>query len=71
MPVEIPAPMRGEMNRSFVTSAQILTIEVTGSVNRAKTKLRTVMNFHDRWMPPPPLTGTMPGLGVFHYYRVE
>jgi general secretion pathway protein K len=70
-PVEIPATVRGEMNRSFVTSAQILTIEVTGTVNRAKTRLRTVMNFHDRWTPPPPLTGTMPGLGVFHYYRVE
>lgn len=70
-PVEIPQNIRGEMARSFVTSAQILTIEVTGSVNRAKTKLRTVMNFHDRWTPPPPLTGTMPGLGIFHYYRVE
>lgn len=71
MPVEVPANLRAEMNRSFVTSAQILTIEVTGTVNRAKTKIRTVMNFHDRWTPPPPLTGTMPGLGILHYYRVE
>jgi hypothetical protein len=30
-----------------------------------------VMNFHERWTPPPPNAGTMPGLGIFYYYRVE
>jgi hypothetical protein len=29
------------------------------------------MNFHERWTPPPPNAGTMPGLGIFYYYRVE
>jgi hypothetical protein len=29
------------------------------------------MNFHDRWTPPPPNTGTMPGLGIYYYYRID
>lgn len=38
---------------------------------RGRVRLKTVVNFHELWSPPPPNTGGMPGLGVFHYYRVE
>ena len=70
-PVTIPQTARAELDRSFVTAARILTIRVTGSSGRARVRLNTVMNFHDRWTPPPPNGGSMPGLGIFHYYRVD
>ena len=38
---------------------------------RGRVRLNTVVNFHERWTPPPPNAGSMPGLGIFHYYRVE
>ena len=70
-PVTIPQNMRTEIDRSFVTAARILTVESTGVVGRARVRIRTVMNFHDRWTPPPPNAGSMPPLGIFHYYRIE
>ena len=70
-PVTIPREARGELDRAFVTAARILTIRVTGTSGRARVRLNTVMNFHDRWTPPPPNGGSMPGLGIFHYYRVD
>jgi general secretion pathway protein K len=71
LPVTIPQESRAELDRSFVTAARILTIRVTGSSGRSRVRLNTVMNFHDRWTPPPPNGGAMPGLGIFHYYRVD
>jgi len=38
---------------------------------RAQTRIRTIANFHNRWTPPPPNAGQMPGLGIYHYYRIE
>lgn len=84
-PVTIPAAIRVELDNSFVTAARILTIDVTGRSGcrerddfgeciggwRGETRLKTVINFHERWTPPPPNAGAMPGLGVYHYYRVE
>ena len=70
-PVVIPREVRGELDRSFVTAARILTIQSTGTSGRARVRLNTVMNFHDRWTPPPPNGGAMPPLGIFHYYRVD
>ncbi len=70
-PITVTDAQRPELERTFVTSARIIGIDVTGFSGRARVKLRTVVNFHDRWTPPPPNAGSVPPLGIFHYYRVE
>ena len=70
-PVTITPQQRNQLDSVLVTAARILTIQVTGTAGRATVRLRTVMNFHDRWTPPPPNAGTMPGLGIFYHYRVD
>jgi general secretion pathway protein K len=70
-PVTIPQEERGAVTTSFVTAAQILTVEATGFAGRSQVRIRAVVNFHDRWTPPPPNAGQMPSLGVFHHYRVD
>jgi general secretion pathway protein K len=71
VPIEIPEEQRTPLARSFATSAQIFTIEAVGLVGRSQVRIESVVNFHARWVPPPPNTGRMPGLGVFHYYRMN
>lgn len=71
LPVEIPEEQRTPLARSFATSAQIFTIQATALVGRSQIRIESVVNFHARWVPPPPNTGRMPGLGVFHYYRMN
>ncbi|MCS6856578.1 MAG: type II secretion system protein GspK [Sandaracinaceae bacterium] len=70
-PVRIRPEQRQTLEPLLVTGAKILSINVTGRSGRAVVKLKTVMNFHERWTPPPPNAGTMPGLGIFYYYRIE
>ncbi len=84
-PATIPAAVANEVGDALVASARIIAIEVTGLSGcrerdeggqcvggwRGRVRLRTVVNFHERWTPPPPNAGSMPGLGIFHYYRVE
>lgn len=70
-PIEIPAQQKTALARSLATSAQIFTIQATGIVGRSQIQIESVVNFHERWVPPPPNTGRMSGLGVFHYYRVN
>jgi general secretion pathway protein K len=70
-PIVIPEDQRTPLARSLATSAQIFTIAATGTVGRSQVRIETVVNFHNRWVPPPPNTGRMPGLGVFHYYRMN
>ncbi|MEM9067416.1 MAG: hypothetical protein AAGE52_02890 [Myxococcota bacterium] len=85
-PATLPANRSREVADVLVVSARIITVEVTGLSGcreidedtgecaggyRGRVKLRTVLNFHERWTPPPPNAGRMPGLGIFHYYRVE
>ena len=70
-PVSIDPEVRNRVTRSFTTGARIFNIVATGLSGRAKVRLNTVVNFHRRWTPPPPNAGRMPGLGVFHYYRVD
>ncbi len=71
LPIEIAAEERTALARSLATSAKIFTIESTGLVGRSQVRIESVVNFHERWAPPPPNTGRMSGLGVFHYYRVN
>jgi len=70
-PIAIPEDQRTALARSFATSAQIFTIEAVGLVGRSQVRIESVVNFHTRWVPPPPNTGRMSGLGVFHYYRMD
>ncbi|TFH31882.1 MAG: hypothetical protein E4H00_02620 [Myxococcales bacterium] len=70
-PVEIPAEQRNALERSFSSAASIFTIEAVGLVGHSQVRIESVVNFHSRWVPPPPNTGRMPGLGIFHYYRVN
>ncbi|MFW6067511.1 MAG: general secretion pathway protein GspK [Myxococcota bacterium] len=70
-PIAIPQEARQELDRSFVTAARILSVIATGRAGRSRVRIRTVLNFDERWSPPPPIAGRMPPLGVFHYYRVD
>lgn len=70
-PITIPAEKRRDMQSSFVPSARILDLQVTGQTGRSSVTIDTVVNFHDRWTPPPPNAGRMPGLGVFHHIRID
>jgi general secretion pathway protein K len=70
-PVSIPPEIRTELDNSFVMKAEIFTIVSKGFVGRTEVQIRAVVNYHDRWHPPPPNPGTVPGLGVFHYYRMD
>jgi general secretion pathway protein K len=71
MPIEIAEEEQKELERSLATAARIFTIQATGLVGRSQVTIESVVNFHERWVPPPPNTGRMTGLGVFHYYRVN
>lgn len=70
-PIAISEEARAAITRTLSTSAKVFTIQATGLVGRSRVQLDTVVNFHERWVPPPPNTGRMPGLGVFHYYRMN
>ena len=71
VPIVITKDQKTALTRSLATSARIFTIEATGLVGRSAVRIESVVNFHERWVPPPPNTGRMSGLGVFHYYRVN
>jgi len=71
LPIELEEEDKTAFTRSLATSAKIFTIEATGLVGRSQVRIESVVNFHERWAPPPPNTGRMSGLGVFHYYRVN
>jgi len=70
-PLQLPQEQRTEIDNRFVTAARILTIQSTGVVGRTRVRIQAVVNFHDRWTPPPPNAGRLPSLGVFHHYRVD
>ena len=70
-PITVPADKRRDMEGSFVTGARIIDVQVTGQVGRSSVTLDAILNFHDRWTPPPPNAGRMPGLGIFHHFRID
>lgn len=65
------AELQKSMRRVFTTSARIVTIEVTGFSGRSQKRIRSVINFDDKWTPPPPNPGKAPPLGVFSYFRID
>ncbi len=70
-PVTLTPEQARALTGTLTTSAEIFTIVASSTVGRSKVEIESVVNFHSRWVPPPPNAGTMPGLGVFHYYRVD
>jgi general secretion pathway protein K len=70
-PITIPADQSAMIEDSFITQAEIFTIQSTGFVGRASVRIRTVVNRWYRWKPPKPNAGKVPGLGVYQYYRIE
>jgi general secretion pathway protein K len=72
VPLTVPAgPIRTKLEAAFITSAAIFTIQSTGTVGKTRVKLSAIVNTHNRWTPPPPNAGTMPGLGVIQHYRID
>ena len=69
----------------FTTKANVINIEVQGLAKckqkedssnicidwYATTNIKSVVNFDQKWSPPPSNSGTIPSLGVFYYYRIE
>ena len=70
-PVTVSPDRATQLASVLVTAARIITIQSTGHAGRTRVRIRSVMNFHDMWTPPPPNTGLMPGLGIFYYYRLD
>lgn len=63
--------VRTSLMSALVMQARIFTIQSVGRVGNATIRLSTIVNFDEDWTPPPPNAGKMPGLGVFHHYRVD
>lgn len=36
-----------------------------------RVRIRSVLNFDNRWTPPPPNAGAMPRMGIVHHWRVD
>ncbi len=68
-PVTIPEANRDALEKQFTVESHMLTIQSAAKVGKAEVKIRSVVNFHNRWSPPPPNAGTMPAIGVLHYWR--
>ena len=70
-PIVIRADLRPEVEGSFSTISRIISIQSEGRVGNSRVRLRAVVNFDERWTPPPPNAGSMPGLGVVQHYRAD
>jgi len=70
-PLVIPPDQLRSIEGAFLVSAAIFSIQSTAHVGRARARTTAVVNFHDRWTPPPPNTGKAPKLGVIHHYRID
>jgi general secretion pathway protein K len=70
-PLVIAADQRRLISAKFLTDASIFTIQSIGHSGRAAAKMTMVVNFDKSWTPPKGVPGSLPALGVSHYYRVE
>lgn len=71
VPINIPADRLAGLQNAFVTRAGIFTIQATGRVGHTSVRVATVVNFDDRWTPPPPAPGRAMNLGIVHHYRID
>ncbi len=71
LPITLDAETIKQLTSSFNPETQIVSIDAMGYVGQSKVRLRTVVNFHSRWTPPPPNAGRVSPLGVLHYYRID
>lgn len=84
-PVAITREQVGQFHRVLVFGAAIITVQSTGLVGACgededgeqqvgrctRVRIRTVLNFDNRWTPPPPNAGTMPRMGIAHHWRMD
>ncbi|MEM7433879.1 MAG: hypothetical protein AAF436_01915 [Myxococcota bacterium] len=70
-PVVFTPEQRELLSQTLSSRASIFTIVAKGQVAQSQVRIESVVNFHNRWVPPPPNTGRLPGLGVLHYYRMN
>ncbi|QQR89521.1 MAG: general secretion pathway protein GspK [Myxococcales bacterium] len=70
-PVTINQDVRKNLEAAFTTESYLILIQSTGSAGRSRVSIRSVVNFHNRWAPPPPNTAVMPATGVIQYWRVN
>ncbi|MCB9667488.1 MAG: general secretion pathway protein GspK [Myxococcales bacterium] len=68
-PVVISQDIRAALEKQFTVESHVITIQSVAKVQKAEVRIRSVVNFHNRWSPPPPNSGTMPSTGIFHYWR--
>ena len=59
------------IRRTFTTTTNFITVEVTGKSGHSQRRIRTVINIDAKWTPPPPNAGQLPPLGIFAYYRLD
>jgi len=71
LPISLSEQQTELLTQTFSSEARVFTIVATAQVGQSQIRLESVVNFHARWVPPPPNAGRVPGLGVFHYYRVN
>jgi general secretion pathway protein K len=70
-PFVIPPEIQNQLNGVFLTEGSIFTLQSTGTVGRTQAKINMVINTDRLWTPPRGVSGTMPALGVVHYYRLN
>jgi general secretion pathway protein K len=68
--VEDADVLRG-IRRTFTTTTNFITVDVTGRSGNSQRRIRTVINIDTKWTPPPPNAGQLPPLGIFSYYRID
>jgi general secretion pathway protein K len=59
------------IRRTFTTTTNFITVDVTGKSGHSQRRIRTVINIDSKWTPPPPNAGQLPPLGIFAYYRLD
>jgi general secretion pathway protein K len=65
------ADVARSIRRTFTTTTNFITVEVTGRSGNSQRRVRTVINIDNKWTPPAPNAGKLPPLGVFAYYRLD
>lgn len=70
-PLVIAADQRKLIGAKFLTEASIFTIQSIAHVGKSAAKMTVVVNFDRSWTPPKGVPGSLPSLGILHYFRLE